>query len=263
MSTLGSKRGKTKSDLNEAYARYKDGVGSVTRLLALVKDFAYKKLYYLEREFKSFGTSQTVDDWAQDVVVSVWQGLDKFDGEVDAFYSWVHKIIFNKSQAAFNYVLDERDGKKQKVKHVDVEGNPIVVEMRVGGKVQLEVEVEDDDGESYTTDNPLLHDRQGGRLGSFPIPEEITGDNLMIVNLIAEGRSYEEIADFLSHLNLTPQMITMRMQRLKKQLKPKREAEKKANVERAAAFKEQMEYKTRRHREYIDKINKKFGGEDV
>lgn len=251
---LRKKRNSTKATINAAYANFIAGKTGGPGLLELVKDFAYNKVYKIEREFKDFGTSQTADDWAQEVVVDVWGSLQKghFKGEPDAFYPWLHRLVYNKAIDAFNYVLDEKKGKTQKVNHVDEEGNPIVVEIRVGGKVPLEVEGQGDDGEDDVFDNPLLFEGRGGVAAPFAIPKEITDPiDILILDLIYDGQSQDEIAEFT---DMTLAAIRKRLLRIKNKMKPIREAQRAENAKLAAQYKDAMSYKTRQYKAYTESL---------
>ena len=134
-----AKRDRTRNDLISAYEAYQRREPlSMDRLLELVRAFAYVKLYHLEHDFKDFGSAETVDDWAQEVVINVWQNLEKFEGNPkstpDNFYSWVHTIAYHKGTKAFACIDDER-----------------------AVKVPLFRKNEDGDGEGFEVDNPEIY----------------------------------------------------------------------------------------------------------
>ena len=60
----------------EAYTRKEPG--SSDRLMLAVREFASTKVYHLESDFKDFGSTETADDWAQDVSLKVWRQLEGY-----------------------------------------------------------------------------------------------------------------------------------------------------------------------------------------
>jgi Sigma-70 region 2 len=104
--------------------------------------FARLKLLSLEYDFRDFGTAETVDDWAQEVTITVWQKLHTFKGEPSSFYAWVHKICFSKVVKAFTNLKAEQRNKES-----------LVVDKRTEDR-------------TYRADNPNMYD-QGNWSGSL------------------------------------------------------------------------------------------------
>jgi DNA-directed RNA polymerase specialized sigma24 family protein len=174
------------------------------------------KLYHLEFEFKNFGSAETVDDWAKDVVINVWQNLEKktFATPGD-FYSWVHKIAFNRSTDAFNDLLEEKSKKVS-----------LFVKTEEGG--------DDHDGDDESVENPLIHNQDAhNTYVHVDIPDSVQGVDLTICHLLRSGveeedkngeylrrsRTYAEVANVLG---MTEDAVKQRLNRLKKKLMAER-----------------------------------------
>jgi len=198
----GRKKLRIKKQLIRAFTAYQEQQpGGLDLLLTLVRTFAYNKLYYIEYEFKNFGTAETVDDWAQNIVIDVWQQLDA-TMTPDKFYAWVHKITYNHGVDAFNDVL------KQKSQ-----------------KVGLTTVVNGDDGPEEI-DNPEIYKDSGGYDGRFRLPDEITGINRDICNLLMseiddfddEGTSYTRTrtyAEIGRILGISESAVKKRIERMR------------------------------------------------
>ncbi len=103
-----------------------------------------------------------------------------FEGTPAGFYSWVHKIAFNKGNKVFNQLAEERA--------TDV---PLFV-TRDG----------DDDGDQYEEENPALHEEEHSN-SSVRIPRSVQGVDLTICRLMLttvrgadgkyRGRNYANI----------------------------------------------------------------------
>jgi len=227
------KRTKTRQNLIEAYDSYtRREAGSLDRLMVQVRKFAFTKVSHLEHEhsFKEFGTAETADDWAQEVSIKVWQGLTgtgrkqwvpkaKVKGKElthgELFYAWVHKIANNQGADAFNDLLEEKKTKVSLFTSVDEEDEK--------GKV-----------ETFTEENPLIHD-QGAGYGRHPalIPASVTGRDREICIVLASpvseerngkyitrGRNYAEVAQVLG---MTEAAVTLRLHRLRERVKAENE----------------------------------------
>jgi RNA polymerase sigma factor (sigma-70 family) len=222
-------RGRIRKGLIAAYEAYqRREPASMDALMVKVREFAYMKVYHLEFEFNKFGSAETADDWAQEISIKVWQGLEKFDNDPrstpESFYSWVHKIAFNQGLAAFN------DLKKQKRE-----------------KVGLTVKPRDEFGsEEEEEDNPEIYESKI-RDSFIRIPASVTGIDLNICKMLLtkvrgkdghhRGRNYAEVA---RALNMTEASVKMRLNRLKMKIKAeedKETEEKRARLAEAEAEK--------------------------
>jgi len=222
------KRGRSRNDLMSAFEAYQRREPcSMDNLLQVVRGFAYTKLYHLEHDFKDFGSAETVDDWAQDVVIKVWQALDKgrFEGTPAEFYSWVHKIAFNRSTDAFNDLQEEKAIKV-----------PLFIKSEEGG---------DENGDDYEEENPALYEENGGAGVGFHIPASVQGIDLTICKLmltevqdqvngeyIMRPRNYREVGLVLG---MTEDAVKKRLSRLQRRLKAERGKKKVGNTDAAAA----------------------------
>jgi DNA-directed RNA polymerase specialized sigma24 family protein len=207
------KRDRTRTELMAAYEAYqRREPASMDKLLLLVRKFVYLKLYHLEYDFKDFGSAETVDDWTQDVTIKVWQELkeDRFEGTPAQFYSWVHKIAFNKASEAFNKLDEER-----------ATSVPLFIKSDDGG---------DENGDTYEEDNPAIYeDRAGSDRSYVRIPASVQGTDLMICNLLLttvrgedgkyRGRTYANVAGIL---NMTENAVAQRMKRLQDRFRAER-----------------------------------------
>jgi hypothetical protein len=210
----GLKHKSTRQALIAAYEAYeRREPGSMDRLLQLVRKFAFLKVSHLEYEpdFKQMGSAETADDWAQEVTIKVWQELVKKDKKRtgEEFYSWVHKIAFNRATDAFNDLLKQ---KKTKI--------PMFVsnEEEVDQKGRTE---------TFTEENPLIHAGADGYGSNTLIPAHVEGLDLTICKLMltevqdqnkngdyfTRGRRYDEVAFVLG---MTAEAVQMRMMRLRK-----------------------------------------------
>ena len=114
-----------------------------------------------EHNFKEFGTAETADDWAQEVSIKVWQGLtgagntEIFQGTGADFYSWVHKIAFNRATDAFKGLLKEKKTKVAMFHEIEEEGER--------GSI-----------ETFTEENPLIHAEGAGYGAGIGIPKTVT-----------------------------------------------------------------------------------------
>lgn len=199
-------RNKTRTDLIAAYTRHRNGEpGAVDSLMTLVRKFALVKLLHLEFDFKHLGTAETADDWAQDVCLSVWKGLETFEGSPESFYAWVHRIAYIRGTDAFNYLKGEQDI-----------------------KAPMFVTNEDEDGTKNTEENPAMYSASPAILVAYderdkprvdppscPIPFGVQGIDRSICRLILAGMNYAQIAECLE---MKEDSVKQRMKRLKDRL---------------------------------------------
>jgi DNA-directed RNA polymerase specialized sigma24 family protein len=142
--------------------------------LDTVREFATIKLRYLEYEFAKTGTYTTVDDYAQEVVIAVWEKLPSFRGNTgEAFYSWVNRIAYVKAAKFFNVLLD----KKFKYTTLTVTGK-------------------DEDGDEEEIDNPELWSTGYDR--GIRIPESVTGLDRLIFSLMLTERFDPERPNYVA-----------------------------------------------------------------
>lgn len=125
----------TKTQIMEAYQAYNEGkAGAMEKLMGLVRDFAYKKVYRLEIDFCDYGTAETADDWAQNICLDVMMGLQQ-ERTPEMFYAWVNKLTFNHKMDATGYIMEHKDA-----------------------HAKLTVDVADEDGgEVEEIDNPEIY----------------------------------------------------------------------------------------------------------
>jgi hypothetical protein len=168
--------------------RYADG------LFGAVIDFATRKLYPLEYEFKDHGTTETVDDFAQEVAIEVWSTIDakKFSSPAK-FYSWLNRLCFTKSK-------DAGKGLRRAVME----------------KVPLFTPVPGDES-GDADENPLLNRFSQTVDRGFPIPEWVVGTDLAICLLIQDGIT--DYARIGYELGLKTQTVTNRVSLLRKRAK--------------------------------------------
>ncbi|MGA7524635.1 MAG: hypothetical protein WBW84_19450 [Acidobacteriaceae bacterium] len=214
----------------EAYQRKEALSGE--RLMGLVRDFAYRKVYHLEYNFAGMGTAQTADDWAQDVALKIWTVLPRIPETVQSgqdFYSYLHKTAFNKASKAFNYLTG---------KILNEDGEVIGYRDEGRGKAPLTVMREGEDGEQFEDDNPEIYNRTTINESHFTIPDSVQGKDLTICNLILTGKTYAHIGALLG---ITEDAVKARLKRLRTKLSPEKEAKRKAerarNDERWRPFK--------------------------
>lgn len=197
----------TKHALSAAYKSYLDKApGSRDKLLTLVRKFFYDKLYQIESgRFKNLGTSNTVDDWTQEALFTVWRHLEE-GKEIEDFYAYLNaRAHFDKVEAA-KYMMGQRRE-----------------------KVPLEVEIGED---SYTgesdidadSDNPAIYDERAyfGLQSDFTFPrslldglEEIDHVVRAACDLIISGRTMKQIA---AEYNMTEKALNLRFLRVRRKM---------------------------------------------
>src|ERR1035437_6032173 len=106
------KRKAQKIRLKELFDLYTEhGARYETHFFKEVTSFAKSKMIYLEGKpagFSRVGTANTVDDFAQEVTIAVWQGLSGFRGNSSVFFSWLYIICNNKRADFFNELLEQK-----------------------------------------------------------------------------------------------------------------------------------------------------------
>lgn len=228
-------RMKTREKIVAAYETYqRSEAGSADHLMALVREFAFTKLQYLDYEFSS--GVESAEDWAQDVTLDVWSALinpgSHLPKDGASFYAWLHRIAFNHAADASSNLLGEKRE-----------------------RVSLQEEVTGDNGETYEEDNPVIYESALGinkakwsekdgngrvlwrydeetvpgsetsqfEIGSFPvhIPEWVRGTNLVICDLIMKKRSYKQIGQALG---LTTKAVQRRIEKIRERVRRERQA---------------------------------------
>lgn len=200
-----------------------------------VKNFAYRKLYHFEIENSKLGTINTVDDYAQEVVIGVWTGLmsGAFTGDGDSFYSWVNKTTFNKGVDFLDEIVEQREN-----------------------KVGVLVEKRDEDRKQEQIDNPELHETELND-HFITIPKSVQGIDLNICKVMMSSevqdqrkdgsyfyrpKNYAEVAEIL---NMTEQAVKDRLCKLKKRLKAEKEAKRKCDAAKLSAAQAGQRERTR------------------
>jgi DNA-directed RNA polymerase specialized sigma24 family protein len=173
--------------INRAYAVYKlePNENNLNDLLQLVIKLSRRKLRY---QSKAAGdvSMEDEDDFAQKVVMIVWEKLvnDKLD--VDVFYAWLMGVIINHGLHLY------RDAMRHSDKHV-----PLILQ--------------DEDGNEY--DNPSVYSSRGGSgVSSFQVPEGLEEDEEMICYMILEKKTYTQIG---YALDVNPKTIERRVKSLR------------------------------------------------
>ena len=139
-----------------------------------VREFATIKLHYLESEFGETGTYTTADDYAQDVVIAVWEKLSSFKGGTGvAFYNWVHRIAFLKAAKFFNVLLDKQNN-----------------------YTTLTVTGRDEDGDDEEVENPELWNTGYDR--GIRIPPSVVGLDRLICSLMLTERYDPERPNYIA-----------------------------------------------------------------
>ena len=212
--------------LEDAYEAYKRREPlSLDKLGKEVYEFARRKLYNVESnpEFSQIGTSKTVDDFAQEVVFSVWKGLKRgaFRGDVSTFYSWVHKITFNQRRGFEGEILEQKYVK---------------VPLLVSKTVEPDEKITNDRYEHEQVDNPEIHEGPAVYDIGCNIPKSTQGLDRTICNLlltevsdevnceyIVRPRNYAEVAFVLG---MTESAVSKRLQLMRKRNIKDKEQEK-------------------------------------
>jgi DNA-directed RNA polymerase specialized sigma24 family protein len=196
----GAKRGRTRNELIAAYEAYQRGEPrSFDVLLQKVQKFATSKLIHLEHDFVDFGTAENADDWAQEVTIKVWQGMN-VTRTSESFYAWVHKIAFNQASASFNELSEEQDKKVGLTKPIKDSYNGSLDAVK---------------------DNPEIYETSGVSTSIY-IPPSVQGLDLDICKLILDGMTYTRIA---KELKITESNVKKRLERLRTRIAAERKTE--------------------------------------
>jgi RNA polymerase sigma-70 factor (ECF subfamily) len=127
---------------------------------------------------------QDVDDLFQDVMVNIWRGLDSFRGEAKAS-TWVYRIAVNTS---------------------------LIYNKKIKRKQQLIGHEEMDNLVDQTSDNAESN------MNVASLRKSISGlkkQDRLIITLLLEGMSYQEIADITG---ISINYVGVKINRIKKQL---------------------------------------------
>ncbi|MEJ2542846.1 MAG: sigma-70 family RNA polymerase sigma factor [Calditrichaceae bacterium] len=127
---------------------------------------------------------QDVDDLFQDVMVNIWRGLDSFRGEAKAS-TWVYRIAVNTS---------------------------LIYNKKIKRKQQLIGHEEMDNLVDQTSDNAE------NNMNVASLRKSISGlkkPDRLIITLLLEGMSYQEIADITG---ISINYVGVKINRIKKQL---------------------------------------------
>ena len=206
-------RERYKKQLEDAFDAYeRREPASMDSLLLEVVKFAKRKMYGVEMDNPKLGTIRTVDDYAQDVMVAVWQGLESksFLGGRPKFYAYVNKISHNTKQDFLAEIIHQRNH-----------------------KVALTVPINNEYGiKEDEEDNPEIYDARDFDV-RINIPASVQGIDLTICKLLLtevrgkdgnhRGRNYSDIGRILE---MTEDAVKKRMDRLRDRLKVEKEAEK-------------------------------------
>jgi DNA-directed RNA polymerase specialized sigma24 family protein len=177
-----------------AYEAYRAGKGRT--ILQEITRFATNKVYWVDVQFPE--TVKDVDDIAQDVTLAVWQALESgtFRGKTGReFLSFLKTVCYNHKCDHFGKSLDNKQN-----------------------KVSFFVELEDEDGNATTRDNKELYPEPEGVGGYFRIPEWVDGDNRYICKLIMDGKTYEQIGEYLG---ISGNAVKLRVAKIREQAQKK------------------------------------------
>lgn len=168
---------KYESNKRRVIDAYNNRESSGDSFVDAVREFATIKLRYLEHEFGKTGTYTTVDDYAQEVVASVWFNMDSFKGGTgEAFYAWVHKIAYTKAAEFFNVLLDKQNN-----------FTSLTLPSR-----------DEESGEDEEVDNPELWSTGGGYRYKTLIPRSVTGLDRLIFSLMVTERFDPERPNYVA-----------------------------------------------------------------
>jgi RNA polymerase sigma factor (sigma-70 family) len=161
--------------INRMYAGYRldPTEENLNTLLQGVIDLSSKKL---RADVQRVGDvdMENNEDFAQKVVITVWEKLKEFDKETEAFYPWVMTIIKNYRLWLYKNLRDSV------VSHV-----PLTVQ--------------DEEGNEY--DNPDVYSSAGSG-GWLMVPEGLSEEEELIVYMLLDKHTHSEIAEFLEvHVN--------------------------------------------------------------
>ena len=209
------KRQEYKKQIEDAYRAYERREPlSLDKLLVKVQEFAYRKMYGIELDNPKLGTVRTADDYAQDVMVDVWQQLKQgsFRGDSSTFYAWINKICHNTKQNFLSEIVDQRKNKRSLMVPIfdehgskdDEEDNPEIYESDVRDfDIRIPTSVQ---GIDLTICKLLLTEVQDERNGEY----------------VMRGRTYAEVGHVLQ---MTEAAVKKRLNRLQKRLKAEKDPE--------------------------------------
>jgi hypothetical protein len=128
---MARKKNATKKSLNDAYAAYLSSCpylpscpSSFTHLMNLTRDRLYRKMLHVEIDprYRDLGTSQTVEDWVQDVWLNISEVIDR-QGITGKYSALVDKAAHNRGIDASKYLKKERRTKASLEKEIDESGD--------------------------------------------------------------------------------------------------------------------------------------------
>jgi len=193
----------SRKSVMETYRRYAENPAQhEEELYQTVLNFAFAKLYPLEIEFKSTGTTDTCDDHAQEVVIKVWQDIGRpwvrrngasGPRTPTEFYNWLNRQCFTKSKDAGR-----------------------ALRRAVNEKVPLFTSFDED---GVPEENPLLNKFSNAIDLDFNIPEWVVGTDRCICQLMLDGRDYAQIA---KELGMSLAAVEKRMSRLRQEVKDRK-----------------------------------------
>lgn len=198
---------RNRNKIETSYRQYLERLPhSEDKLLKAILEFAGKKITGATFGLKG---SNSAEDYAQEVAIEVWGNLDKFSGNVDSFYPWLHRICYTAGTRAYNNDKGNLD-----------KSAPLFVE--------------DEDGDEV--DNPVVHGSSGIKRNGKPVlkhtrpvhrrelPEFIQGTDLKICQYIREGYDYSKIGEVLS---ITEVAVTKRIAKIRKKIEDMKNAKSK------------------------------------
>lgn len=155
-----------------------------------------------------------IDDAAQEIVISIWQSLDKFRGGPETFPAWTATIARRAGCRLFNKTLEITDSFTPFFEAVENED----------GKMEIveNLEVRADGARKYKRNGKTVHCEPGPRR-SVQLPDWIQGTDLDICTLIESGLEYASIAE---RLGLTLFAVKKRISRMKTRTLAEKEAAK-------------------------------------
>lgn len=208
----GKKRNTIKDTITNLYIHWKSDPDLYSILFwKAVTDFAVMKLRNREFEFADMGSSNTSEDYAQEIVIKVMTALEPgaangFKGDEKNFYAWLHRICYTQSIEFFRELkMQKSGGKALKGKHQRVEDWE-----RTQGKAESMFSTfEDTEGELEGGENPEVHEEEAG--SPYGMPTDVfrwvmlknSSDDLVdprtrtILRLLIQWKSYQAVADAL------------------------------------------------------------------
>jgi len=187
----------------EAYRRYHENPAQHGHdFWCAVSKFARNKLYPLEHEFKDHGTAETVDDFAQEVLIEVWETMPQKKFATPAkFYAWINRLCFT-------HRMDAGEALRKAI------------------SLKVPLFLTGEDGEEF--ENPLLNPFSNAVDRSYPEPPAwIEGIDREMVILLMGGKTYEEAA---KELRRSPETLKDRAKDLKREAKSRRGASKSSQI---------------------------------